>query len=60
MMKRTAIVTGANSGFGKLITIGLAKQGYKVIAGVRQEANAKSLLKKSSKPRYPHRYILKH
>ncbi|MCY7576613.1 oxidoreductase [Bacillus pumilus] len=43
MMKRTAIVTGANSGFGKLITIGLAKQGYKVIAGVRQEANAKKL-----------------
>lgn len=42
-MKRTAIVTGANSGFGKLITIGLAKQGYKVIAGVRQEANAKKL-----------------
>ncbi|WP_282060308.1 oxidoreductase [Bacillus pumilus] len=43
MMKRTAIVTGANSGFGKLITIGLAKQGYKVIAGVRHEANAKKL-----------------
>ncbi|WP_223249586.1 MULTISPECIES: oxidoreductase [unclassified Bacillus (in: firmicutes)] len=43
MMKRTAIVTGANSGFGKLITIGLAKQGYRVIAGVRQEANAKKL-----------------
>ncbi|MGM0725331.1 MAG: oxidoreductase [Bacillota bacterium] len=43
MMKRTAIVTGANSGFGKLITIGLAKQGYTVIAGVRQEANAKKL-----------------
>ncbi|PRR90743.1 short-chain dehydrogenase [Bacillus sp. NMCN6] len=42
-MKRTAIVTGANSGFGKLITIGLAKQGYRVIAGVRQEANAKKL-----------------
>lgn len=42
-MKKTAIVTGANSGFGKLITIGLAKQGYKVIAGVRQEANAKKL-----------------
>ncbi|MGE6855264.1 oxidoreductase [Bacillus sp. FSL K6-2841] len=43
MMKRTAIVSGANSGFGKLITIGLAKQGYTVIAGVRQEANAKKL-----------------
>ncbi|WP_260849824.1 oxidoreductase [Bacillus pumilus] len=43
MMKRTAIVTGANSGFGKLITIGLAKQGYTVIAGVRQEANSKKL-----------------
>ncbi len=42
-MKRTAIVTGANSGFGKLITIGLAKQGYTVIAGVRQEANSKKL-----------------
>ncbi|MDM5321408.1 oxidoreductase [Bacillus altitudinis] len=43
MMKKIAIVTGANSGFGKLITTGLAKQGYKVIAGVRQEANAKKL-----------------
>lgn len=42
-MKKIAIVTGANSGFGKLITTGLAKQGYKVIAGVRQEANAKKL-----------------
>ncbi|GLF88788.1 putative oxidoreductase YusZ [Bacillus safensis] len=42
-MKRTAIVTGANSGFGKLITMRLAKRGYTVIAGVRQEANAKKL-----------------
>ncbi|MER3124447.1 oxidoreductase [Bacillus pumilus] len=42
-MKRTAIVTGANSGFGKLITIGLARQGYTVIAGVRQKANANKL-----------------
>lgn len=42
-MKRTAIVTGANSGFGKLITIGLVRQGYTVIAGVRQKANANKL-----------------
>ncbi|MFS0656153.1 SDR family oxidoreductase [Bacillus sp. 179-C3.3 HS] len=42
-MKKTALVTGANSGFGKLITMRLAKQGYTVIAGVRQEANAKKL-----------------
>ncbi len=42
-MKKTAIVTGANSGFGKLITMRLAKRGYTVIAGVRQEANAKKL-----------------
>ncbi|TYS35450.1 oxidoreductase [Bacillus pumilus] len=42
-MKRTAIVTGANSGFGKLITIGLARQGYTVIAGVRQKANVNKL-----------------
>ncbi|MED5224871.1 SDR family NAD(P)-dependent oxidoreductase, partial [Bacillus safensis] len=42
-MKRTAIVTGANSGFGKLITMRLAKRGYTVIAGVRQETNAKKL-----------------
>ncbi|KKK08230.1 short-chain dehydrogenase [Bacillus sp. L_1B0_12] len=43
MMNKTAIVTGANSGFGKLITLRLAKQGYTVIAGVRQETNAKKL-----------------
>ena len=42
-MNKTAIVTGANSGFGKLITMRLAKQGYTVIAGVRQDANAKKL-----------------
>ncbi|PCK20046.1 short-chain dehydrogenase [Bacillus pumilus] len=44
-MRKTAIVTGANSGFGKLITMRLAEQGYTVIAGVRQEANAKKLAK---------------
>ncbi|WP_342494960.1 oxidoreductase [Bacillus sp. FSL K6-0046] len=42
-MNKTAIVTGANSGFGKLITLRLAQQGYTVIAGVRQETNAKNL-----------------
>ncbi|MBX7001279.1 SDR family oxidoreductase [Bacillus aerophilus] len=42
-MNKTAIVTGANSGFGKLITLRLAQQGYTVIAGVRQETNAKKL-----------------
>ncbi|WP_345911098.1 oxidoreductase [Bacillus altitudinis] len=42
-MNKTAIVTGANSGFGKLITLRLAQQGYTVIAGVRQESNAKKL-----------------
>ncbi|MGD6976682.1 oxidoreductase [Bacillus altitudinis] len=42
-MNKTAIVTGANSGFGKLITLRLAQQGYTVIAGVRQEINAKKL-----------------
>lgn len=42
-MNKTAIVTGANSGFGKLITLRLAQQGCTVIAGVRQETNAKKL-----------------
>ncbi|MFB6766317.1 oxidoreductase [Bacillus altitudinis] len=42
-MNKIAIVTGANSGFGKLITLRLAQQGYTVIAGVRQETNAKKL-----------------
>ncbi|WP_255234205.1 oxidoreductase [Bacillus altitudinis] len=42
-MNKTAIVTGANSGFGKLITLRLAQQGYTVIAGVRQETKAKKL-----------------
>ncbi|MCL4097657.1 MULTISPECIES: oxidoreductase [Bacillus] len=42
-MNKTAIVTGANSGFGKLITLRLAQQGYTVIAGVRQETNTKKL-----------------
>ncbi|EKF36374.1 oxidoreductase [Bacillus xiamenensis] len=48
-MKKTAIVTGANSGFGKLITLRLAQQGYTVIAGVRQEANAKKLAEELKK-----------
>ncbi|MCY7692429.1 oxidoreductase [Bacillus altitudinis] len=48
-MNKTAIVTGANSGFGKLITLRLAKQGYTVIAGVRQEANAKKLAEEVKK-----------
>ncbi|MGE6630016.1 SDR family oxidoreductase [Bacillus sp. NPDC077027] len=43
MEKNTAIVTGANSGFGKLITMRLASEGYTVIAGVRQAANAEKL-----------------
>ncbi|MDM5299413.1 oxidoreductase [Bacillus pumilus] len=43
MITKTAIVTGANSGFGKLITMHLARQGYTVIAGVRQKENAEKL-----------------
>lgn len=48
-MNKTAIVTGANSGFGKLITLRLAQQGYTVIAGVRQETNAKKLAEEVKK-----------
>lgn len=33
--KKTILITGAGSGFGEGAAIGLAKQGYKVIAGVQ-------------------------
>ncbi len=36
-MSKTVFITGAESGFGKGVAIGLAKKGHKVIAGVQVE-----------------------
>ena len=40
--EKIAIVTGANSGLGKEITIGLAKKEYKVIMACRNQSKAES------------------
>ena len=34
-MAETVLVTGSNSGFGRLIVETLARQGYTVVAGMR-------------------------
>lgn len=41
---RVALVTGANGGFGKLISVELVKAGFVVIAAVRNTANEDELL----------------
>ena len=46
-MKKTAIVTGASSGFGLLTVNELAKRGFKVIATMRDLSKSKQLLEKS-------------
>ena len=47
MMKKTAIVTGASSGFGLLCVIELAKRGFEVIATMRDLSKSDPLLEKS-------------
>ena len=46
-MKKTAIVTGASSGFGLLCVIELAKKGFEVIATMRDLSKSDQLLEKS-------------
>lgn len=41
---RTAIVTGASSGFGLRIAVSLAKEGYHVVAGLRDPGRAGDLV----------------
>lgn len=41
---KNAIVTGSSSGFGKLIAIELAKSGFNVLATMRDQSKAESLL----------------
>jgi NAD(P)-dependent dehydrogenase (short-subunit alcohol dehydrogenase family) len=43
--RKIAIVTGANSGFGLLSSIELARQGYQVLATMRDTKKAEGLLK---------------
>ncbi|WP_379130548.1 SDR family oxidoreductase [Paenibacillus sp. sgz500958] len=42
--RRTALVTGTSSGFGLLISVELAKKGYKVAAGMRRPEAAGPLM----------------
>lgn len=46
---KTAIVTGASSGFGKIISIELAKTGFKVISTMRDIRKADALIDLASK-----------
>ncbi|MFS0672077.1 SDR family NAD(P)-dependent oxidoreductase [Ornithinibacillus sp. 179-J 7C1 HS] len=41
---KVALVTGANGGFGKLITLELLKAGYFVVASMRNQSNQKELV----------------
>jgi len=47
--QKTALVTGASSGFGLLISIELAKCGYDVAAGMRRPEAAGELLQQAAK-----------
>ncbi|MDQ0247498.1 NAD(P)-dependent dehydrogenase (short-subunit alcohol dehydrogenase family) [Bacillus fengqiuensis] len=48
MSKRTAVITGASSGFGMLTSLELAKRGFDVIATVRNEAKGVPLQKQAA------------
>lgn len=45
MNERYALVTGASTGMGRATVLRLAADGYRVFAGVRKEADGKSLLR---------------
>lgn len=49
MVKKTAIVTGASSGFGMLCVIQLAKKGFQVIATMRNMNKAEALIEHARK-----------
>ncbi|GKU81632.1 oxidoreductase [Niallia sp. NCCP-28] len=55
-MKKIAVITGANSGFGLLATLEFAKEGYEVVAAMR-DINKCSLLMEKAKEQGIAEYI---
>ncbi len=49
MSKKTILITGAGSGLGKGVALGLAKKGHKIIAGVHKWEQKSRLLEDSKK-----------
>ncbi len=54
MNHKIAVVTGANSGFGFLSTLGLAQLGYKVIASMRDPQKGSALLQRAEELKVGH------
>lgn len=52
MNKRTIVITGASSGFGRITALTLASRGWRVFATVRKEADAESLSSEAAQRGY--------
>jgi len=52
MNKRSIVITGASSGFGRVTALTLAERGWRVFATVRKEADAASLLSEAAQRGY--------
>jgi len=50
--ERSILITGTSSGIGRECALYLAKLGYRVFAGVRNEADAAAIKKRSFFPPY--------
>jgi NAD(P)-dependent dehydrogenase (short-subunit alcohol dehydrogenase family) len=58
MNERIAIVTGASSGFGLLTTLALAREGFKVVATMRNPAKGQKLLTQAADQNLERRIII--